>query len=338
MTDWQTEYRSLEKHVLDFIENRAGVFEELALEVFRFQRQFNEPFRQFCEYNGVPESLDNWEKIPAVPQQAFKLSRLTTFPHSAAIREFRTSGTTGEGYGSHFFADLTLYEAAISAGWNHAGLPHFPAYCLTPNPSDAPHSSLAHMMGRFSKRFFIEHGALKSGRLRSELGTEDRPVMLLGTALAFLNWMERENAPMPLPPGSLVMETGGYKGSGRMLEKAAFYDQLAEFFALPAKSLVNEYGMTELSSQFYARGVGNPHRGGPWIRFRVIDPATGQPVAPGERGVLQLFDLANVGSAVAILTEDLAQDLGDEGFLLLGRDPAAVARGCSRAVDEMLGR
>lgn len=338
MTDWHTEYRSLEKRVLSFIENRAGVFEELALQVFRFQRQFNGPFRQFCEYNGVPESLDSWEKIPAVPQQAFKLSRLTTFPDSAIVREFRTSGTTGEGYGSHFFTDLTLYEAAIDAGWKYAGLPHFPAYCLTPSPSDSPHSSLAHMMGRFSERFFIQHGALESGRLRRELDAEDRPVMLLGTALALLNWMEREKIPVPLPAGSIVMETGGYKGSGRTLEKAALYGKLADFFALPAESLVNEYGMTELSSQFYTRGVGNPHQGGPWIRFRVIDPSNGQPVAPGGRGVLQIFDLANIGSVMAILTEDIAQDLGGEGFSLVGRDPAAVARGCSRAADEMLGR
>lgn len=338
MTDWQTEYRALEKRVLNFIENETGVFEELALEAFRFQRRFNKPFQQFCEYNDVPESLDDWKKIPAVPQQAFKLSRLATFPDAAAVREFRTSGTTGEGFGSHFFADLMLYETAISAGWKHAGLPRFPAFCLTPDPVSSPHSSLAYMMGRFSDRFFIQNGVLESGQLRRELEAEDRPVMLLGTALAFLNWMERENDPMPLPSGSLVMETGGYKGSGRTLEKAVFYGQMAEFFAVPAESLVNEYGMTELSSQFYARGVGNPHHGSPWIRFRVIDPANGQPVATGECGILQLFDLANIGSLMAIQTEDLAQDFGEEGFLLLGRDPAAVARGCSRAADEMLSR
>jgi hypothetical protein len=30
--------------------------------------------------------------------------------------------------------------------------------------------------------------------------------------------------------------------------------------------------------------------------------------------------------------------IGDEGFLLLGRDPAAIARGCSRAMDAVIRR
>lgn len=339
MTTWRTAYEQIEEQVLGFVQARRGSFEELALEVFRFQRRWNEPFRRYCNYRGAGEVLACWEEIPAVPQQAFKMSRLAVFPEAETLREFRTSGTTGEGYGSHFFASLRLYEAVIEAGWRAADLPRFPALVLGMTPEAAPHSSLTQMLawlaGSDERRFFLRDGELEIRRLREEMAGQTGPVLVLGTALAFLNLLERETVPLPLPTGSVLMETGGYKGSGRVLSKAALYARLADFFSLPMVSLVNEYGMTELSSQFYTRGLDEPHRGGAWVRHRVIDPATGRRVGKGGRGVLQLFDLANVGSVLAVQTEDLAVETGD-GFVLLGRDPAAVARGCSRSVDEML--
>ena len=69
---------------------------------------------------------------------------------------------------------------------------------------------------------------------------------------------------------------------------------------------------------------------GSWRRDR-----TCREVADGGTGVLRIFDLANTGSCCAIQTRDLAIRRG-ENFQLLGRDPAALPRGCSRAADEML--
>jgi hypothetical protein len=51
--------------------------------------------------------------------------------------------------------------------------------------------------------------------------------------------------------------------------------------------------------------------------------------------MLRLFDLANLGSVLAIQTQDLAVRRG-MGFELLGRDPHAIPRGCSRSADELL--
>jgi hypothetical protein len=95
--------------------------------------------------------------------------------------------------------------------------------------------------------------------------------------------------------------------------------------------------MTELSSQFYSRGPDGLHTAPPWLRTCIIDPETGDEVTLGETGILRLFDLANVGSVMAIETQDLAVR-HEAGFKLLGRDPSALPRGCSRPVDEMLSR
>ena len=53
-----------------------------------------------------------------------------------------------------------------------------------------------------------------------------------------------------------------------------------------------------------------------------------QKVALGQAGLLQITDLANVGSVLSLQTEDLAKR-HDDGFELLGRAELAESRGCS---------
>ena len=145
-------YDALESSILDAIRSRetAGEpsFNTLALAVYRFQVEGNAPYANYCRavLGGAP--VERWQEIPAAPQQAFKRSALRTFPETETARTFRTSGTTGEGYGSHHFRSLRLYEASILAGWRHFALPAGrPQAVFTPRPAANPHSSLAHMMG-----------------------------------------------------------------------------------------------------------------------------------------------------------------------------------------------
>jgi hypothetical protein len=55
-------------------------------------------------------------------------------------------------------------------------------------------------------------------------------------------------------------------------------------------------------------------------------------------GYLEIIDLANLDSVAAIRTQDFATALGEREFILHGRDPGAIARGCSRGVDDVLNR
>ena len=126
-----------------------------------------------------------------------------------------------------------------------------------------------------------------------------------------------------------------YKGSGRELTKPELYAQFTGRLGLEPADVINEYGMTELTSQFYARGLGAPHHAPHWLRATVVDPSTGTVVADGETGILHIHDLANLGSVAKLATRDLAVRRGD-AFELLGRDPGALPRGCSRQADEFL--
>ena len=334
-------FSALETQIAGFIARPADAeFNPVALALYQFQRETNPAYAKFCKFQKTPLHLSDWRDIPAVPTTAFRQAALRTFPASQTCATFRTSGTTGEGYGSHHFASLALYEASILSAWKTLALPALPQIILTQRPGDAPHSSLCHMMGTLGalgvQTWCIDaSGALDIGAFRQ--AAQAGPVLVLGTALAFLHLFERLGSPEPLAPGSLAMETGGYKGTGRTLSKAELYAQFETTLGLAPDAVVNEYSMTELSSQWYTRGLGRPHHGPGWTRSLVIDPETGREVEEGSHGMLRLFDLANIGSVQAIQTQDLAIRRG-AGFELLGRNPAAIPRGCSRSADEMLSR
>jgi hypothetical protein len=111
-------------------------------------------------------------------------------------------------------------------------------------------------------------------------------------------------------------------------------------------SVVNQYGMTELGSQFYDSTLLDPDSPRrklvpPWTRVRIVDPDSGRDVREGEVGQIVVHDLANTGSVAAIQTADLGRAIVDRqgewlGFDVLGREAGAEARGCSIATDTML--
>ena len=186
----------------------------------------------------------------------------------------------------------------------------------------------------------------------SKLKTQN-PKLILGTAFSFvhlLDFLGEHHLRFQLPPGSRVMETGGYKNRSRSMPKEELHALITERLGVPPENIVCEYGMSELSSQAYAPGApaysrrvltgANKRPAGwkpalpvplhfpPWARVQLISPETGREVTNGETGLIRIFDLANVFSVLAVQTEDLGIRRGD-GFELLGRSPLAEPRGCS---------
>jgi hypothetical protein len=170
---------------------------------------------------------------------------------------------------------------------------------------------------------------------------EGRPVLVLATAFALVQWLDaldRQDLRFRLPAGSAVFETGGFKGRTKEVSRDELAARLGDRLHVAPEGVVREYGMAELTSQCYTRSLlgGDPdifvapH----WVRVRLLDPATLTEVPAGTAGLVSLFDLANLGSAVHLLTEDLGVAEGD-GFRLLGRAAGAELRGCSLVVEEL---
>ncbi len=109
--------------------------------------------------------------------------------------------------------------------------------------------------------------------------------------------------------------------------------QLSETFAVPNERIIAEYGMTELTSQYYDDPQ-RVKRGPAWLRPRVVGP-DGETLADGIVGALVHVDLGNRSSCVAIQTEDLGVATGERGIVLLGREDGAQLRGCSLDAEQL---
>jgi hypothetical protein len=329
-------------------------FQSLALDVFAHQYARNTPYRTFCDARGAsPGTIRSWVDIPSVPTDAFKAAPLVCGRRTDALAAFRTSGTTaGRGRrGTHYFLDLTLYDAALRSGFEAAVLgdgARLAVFSLVPSTSSEPDSSLAHMvsavMAEFgdprSRGFVNRERGLDAPGLVAALHAavqQETPVLLIGTSLAFLHFLEMledTGSRLSLPESSRVMDTGGFKGHEREVTRDELVQRFGVQFGLPEDRVINEYGMTEMSSQLYARGRGR-HAGPPWLRTIAVDPETLSPLEPGAVGVLRHWDLVNMDSVAVLQTADLGR-VAEDGLELLGRAAGAEARGCSIAMDELL--
>jgi hypothetical protein len=339
-------------------------FDALACDLARYQGEHSEGFARLCRARGVdPVAFSRADEIPAVPTDAFKVTRVATFPPADAVVTFRTSGTTVGARGEHLIRDVTTYDAAAVAfgrRWLARDLEaRVPVVVLGPAPAQAPDSSLVHMCEAFVRAFGLPQApaatylidtdgvldlATFDERVAIALANNNQPMLILGTSFAFVHFVDGLGKDtFYLPPGSRVMQTGGYKGRSREVPADVLRSDLARVFGLDVRSIVAEYGMTELSSQFYERTLFDAaaplglYTEPPWAHVVPVHPESLAPVPEGTVGIAKIIDLMNVDSAVAVLTQDRVRRTAD-GFELLGRAPGAPPRGCSIAIDEILGR
>ena len=319
-------------------------WEEMARELFAWQYARVPAYRRLSEGMSLtPRSLRSWKDIPAVPQQLFKLEKLFAHGRQPPTKVFETSGTTtGQPGRQHLLSD-TIYKDVSVAGAEREGLlrPGLQLHFLTPSPAEAPRSSLSAMFGYWkvrtaSGKFWVKRGQYDFTGLRKTLSEATRPVGLAGTAFSFVHLLEAwaDLPPLSIPAGSWLLETGGFKGRVREVAKPELYAQLAQAFSVSTNAIWNEYGMSELSSQAYASGIGGLHRTPPWARVLIWNPATGQEARAGSHGLVRWYDLANVDSVMGVQTLDRAVQQGG-GFRLLGRMPRTEPRGCSLSADDL---
>ena len=332
-------YEELKEKITLFIDEESKeTFDELILEVHDFQKKNCEILRKYTDLHC--KSPNTWREIIPIPTEAFKnTEKLISFPEKNITQTFLTSGTTGTVQGQHHFFDTSIYEKSVLATWNKLNLPKLPLICLTQSPKVNKTSSLIHMFNTLGGKYLINSsGKININKINFFLTKINHPIILSGTALAFLYLLENSNQPeVKLPSNSWILETGGYKGKKTTITKNSFYSKISENFCIPTDNIINEYSMTELSSQFYSNGLKRTHKSAHWLKTRVVIPGQNDEVADGEKGLLAIYDLANLGSSVAIMTGDVAIKRGED-FELIGRDENLIPRGCSLAAEESISR
>lgn len=360
---------SLDRAIEDFIEMPPAdasedTFGSLAMQLFAFQFERNSAFRKYCERrDATPGRVARWEEIPAVPTWAFKSVRLATFSEAEEVRLFKTSGTSQQANPGNVHLDAPGLALAQKSWRRMAEELLFAedrvhrALLLVPKPETAPHMGM--LLGAealFSarqiqeRRFFVDGGKLDVAGLIDALRHSERsgePVAVFGASFAFVHLFEAlasDGVRFHLPAGSLVLDSGGYKGRSRELSPDEFSAAVGQVFGVPSDYWINALGMTEMQTAWADNVVLDriagrnglrvkiaPH----WTRSRVVSAETLEPVPPGEVGLLRHWNLANRSTVLAVQTDDLGREIAN-GFQFLGRAAGTEARGCSIAMDELL--
>jgi hypothetical protein len=356
---------SIFEQVLTFIRRpEPESFQRIALDVFRHQFETIAAYRRYCEARGVePAAVRIVDDVPAVSNVAFKYADLAiegaALSPGAAV--FLTSGTTQgrERRGSHIVARPEIYRASAIS---HLRAMLFPdarrtaMLAIHPTSDVMPESSLSAMISWSIEEFGTGKTLAAASRDRVDVAAaiaflreceaRREPVCVMGTTAAFaalFSALDSTGVKVRLAEGSRMMDTGGAKGQAAPIQALEVIARAGEMLAIAPAMVVNEYGMTELCSQLYdatsfnCEGVSDVHERfkipPPWMRVTARDPATLRPMPDGEIGMLTFFDLANVGSVSAVMTEDLG--FVERGRVrVLGRLAGGEARGCALRIGQ----
>lgn len=305
-------------------------FEQIVMEVFRFQAEHCAVYAQYLSLVGVDiKKVQSIEQIPFLPIELFKSHEVysaTTEPQIV----FTSSATTGMTPSRHLVADLAIYERDFIDSFRlfYGDIEQWSVYGLLPNYLQRQGSSLVYMVDRLIKRcgsggFYLDNYE----QLLADIAVDSKPKILLGVTYALLDLAERY---CPKLENTIVMETGGMKGYRKEMPKSELHRVLCQAFGVDR--IHSEYGMAELLSQGYSVGQGL-FAAPPWMKVLVRD--INDPfriVGTARRGAINIIDLGNLYSCSFIATQDLGVVNNDGTFRIEGRVTDADIRGCNLLV------
>ena len=315
-----------------FKNHSAKSFEQVALEIFRFQAKNNPVYKNYLELVKVhPDEVNTLNAVPFLPIELFKSHKVVCEPHHS--EQIFTSSGTGGLHSQHSVNDLSIYEESFFKGFEHFyGKPtDYTFLALLPSYLERSGSSLIYMCEKLiqaSKKeesgFYLnEHDKLHE-QLQN-LEQRGQKTLLIGVSFGLLDFAEKYAIPLE---HTTIMETGGMKGRRKEIVREELHQFLSQQFS--KKEIHSEYGMTELLSQAYSQESGRFY-GPPWMKVScrdINDPFSNQ----RDRGGLNIIDLANVHSCSFIASQDLGKIHEDGSFEVLGRFDYSDVRGCNLMV------
>jgi len=314
---------------------RPEEFDDMALNLFRFQYVNNPTYRYYVDSLGVlPLTVRSVIQIPFLPIRFFKTHAVKNCLFDPEII-FESSGTTGMKNSRHFVKETEFYKRSFLKAFENFYGP-IEDWCiigLLPSYLERQHSSLAYMAnelirksGNSSSGFYLNEYEKLSAVL-AELENKKQKTLLIGVTFALLDLAEKY--PMPLHH-TTIMETGGMKGRREEIVREEVHDILKRSFGVPA--IHSEYGMTELLSQAYSTS-GGIFECPPWMKIFIRDDEDPLSVrhlqSARHAGAINIIDLANIYSCCFIATDDAGKLYPDGSFEVLGRMDNSDIRGCS---------
>ncbi len=325
----------ISKETIFSIQNQDE-FNEIALNVFRFQSDENWVYKKFIQFLGLnPAEINSVEKIPFLPIRFFKSHEVISGTGKAE-KIFSSSGTTRSLTSKHLVTDLSFYRESLRHSFRHfyGNFDDYTVFALLPSYLEREGSSLIDMVEFWIEKtgsggfYLFNHEELFKDLIRNE--EKEKKAILIGVSFALLDFVE--NYQMELK-NTIVMETGGMKGRKEEITREELHKILKKGFGVD--EIHSEYGMTELLSQAYSKG--NSRFVTPsWMKILIRD--TEDPLtflAEGKTGGINVIDLANLNSCSFIATDDLGKIYPDNSFEILGRFDHSDVRGCNLMVSDV---
>ena len=310
----------------------AANFEALALATFERQYANVPVYRQYVDILGKaqPHSL---REIPFLPISFFKSHKVVR-REKPIVQTFLSSGTTQLQRSQHHINDLSWYNASLALGFERVfgKVSDYVFIALLPSYLENGDSSLIYMVDQLIQKSNSALSGYYLSQVEEVLSVYNKAravgkkPFIFGVSYALLDLAEAGSQ----LPEALILETGGMKGRRQELTKVELQQILREGFGV--QQILSEYGMTELLSQAYCIADQN-FSCPPWMQIRIRDTYDPfQEVPFGQKGGLNVIDLANQNSCAFVQTDDLGR-LTPEGFLIEGRLEATDVRGCNQLVD-----
>ncbi len=310
-------------------------FEDLALQIFKFQFENNRVYRSFCDLlYKHPSDVKTILDIPFLPIQFFKSHEILS-SKDPIQSTFSSSGTTGSLTSKHMVTNLELYEGSFNKGFQqfYGNIEDYVVLALLPSYLEREGSSLIYMVDALIKQskhpesgFYLNNFSDLKNKL-TRLDSEGKKVLLIGVSFALLDLVETYQFNLK---NTIVMETGGMKGRRKELIRDELHKQLIQGFGVD--TIHSEYGMTELLSQAYSKGNGL-FKTPIWMRILTRDTEDALTINPaGIAGGINVIDLANINSCSFIATQDLGRVYKDTTFEIIGRFDNSDIRGCNLMV------
>ena len=311
-------------------------FEQLALDIFRFQYQNNPVYHSYVNALQIDSTkVRSIDGIPFLPINFFKTHKIQTGEFESEV-VFDSSGTTQSIKSYHYVKNTGIYRESFTKSFEMMFGP-IQDWCiigLLPSCLERENSSLVYMVNNLIK----DSGSVQSGfylndpiairfekliEVLTELENRKQKTLLIGVTFALLDFAEKYQLPLT---HTLIMETGGMKGRREELTRMEVHEILKKAFG--KEEINSEYGLTELLSQSWSKGKGKficP----PWMKIVIREEEDPFEIKKEGNGAINIIDLANVYSCSFIATDDAGRINADKTIEILGRLDGSDLRGCS---------
>lgn len=353
----EAERHRLTGDVLRFIE--AGVdadvpdFNDHCLRMFALHYEVNAIFREFCDAKKVrPGDVSRWQDIPMVYNDVFKTHLVASFPLEQSVMACLTGGTTSLTQRGRIFRDADGQRLVFAANRMMTESYLFPDFeggkrcrilILAPSPELAPSMGMAigidqtrRAFGTPDSMFLLgKTGIDVNGLIRALRESEAGgvPVALIGATSAYVYFFQacrRKKMSFKLPPGSRICDGGGYRGRFGVVTRDDYYAMVQEIIGIPDSHCVNVLGEAETATNLFDDSLRRCVKGlpaakrtrpvPPWSRVLAMSIDDLKPLPDGEIGLLAHWDLANVPTVLAVITDNLGYTTGNgTGCEMVGR-------------------